>query len=1666
MPAEAVANNLHLNPIPEELCCLNSLEQHLICLHIPFMKMLALPKGGQNGVHGPVVCVPSSIDKAISVLPRCEVDDQMIRVKLKRKLSYKGHYQYQFVNDSHIKTALEYLHVNNKWYNNVRFNETWTNPLARIDEEVEEVCDADDSLSPLANSNSESHDNEDHEKERHGMFHDTCLQPVDIAQEVLDQHFDNIACVAPAEGNSPVKMLEDEGNEAKSFPVLYPSGSPTFHDKREERITLARYLHGRLMNADGRFARNTDFIFYAQYLSEVQQVISNVSIALRKGSGKACDKSVTASTLIDTQSLKKLLEYDEGYKFMKPIRGTPPFWQSAQKDLFAMIRQLGIPTWFCSFSSADMRWPEMIESILREEGDSRFAEDLDWSEKCALLKKNPVTAARMFDRRFHCFLKKIILSPAEPIGKIKDYFHRVEFQQRGSPHTHCLFWVEDAPTIDKDPDEQVTEFVDKYVTCEIPSQEHDEELYEIVNSVQKHSTRHSKSCRKQGTECRFNFPRPPSKGTFISRANGLNGSEDNDKDNIESEDVDDIDIESDEHDAAPLPKEMTNAEAKSILTKIWNALLHSEIEFYTVDDLFNNIGISQDVFERAYSKLTKKTSVVLQRQPNAVWVNQYNKDLLQCWNANIDIQFIVDAYSCIVYIISYISKAEREMGLLLDHAQREASNEGNVDAQLAMKKLGGVYLHNRELGAQEAVYRVCNLKLKEGSRKVHFIPTGENPIKMSLPLEVLQKKCKGGNLSKDDIWMTSMVDRYKNRPKDLYFDILCLASFVSEYRILSTSEASKKGKNAVPLENGLGYVMKRSRTEPAVVRYPRFSVSKHPEKHYQSILQLFLPYRADFQLKPRTFESFEEFYENGAVKVGVNKVETVKAIVNRNRALFEKEADAIEEAEKIMEKHPSLEDAWAQIHSESELQRLECKENAPPDSLSENGDIDDSIPDLLPKSENGSSSDVYLHCGISRDDANILMRSLNYQQLDIFYTVREWCLNTVNGESIDPFYMFLTGGAGTGKSHLVKAIYYEASRILARALPNPDDISVLLTAPTGVAAFNINAGTIHSTFSIAIDAKLPYQPLGEEKMNTLRSKMASLKILIIDEISMVDKKLLGYVHGRLRQIKQTRDYSPFGGVSVIAVGDFYQLAPVKGKALYVNSEGVDLWNDYFSIAELTDVVRQQNLEFVATLNNIRTRTRVEELEPESVKMLQDCETGEDSDGIHIFATNKQVDECNVTKLHFKCNDPVCIEAEDFGRNPKTKKMEKQDVQFAKVYNTNLPKSITLAIGARVMLIKNVDVSDGLVNGVFGTVAHICLTPGENFPSGIYVVFDNEKIGNNVRKQSEEFSLLPKNSTLIKPQEDRVNNGGGIRRQFPLKLAYACTVHKVQGITVEKAVVTLDKMFAGGQAYVALSRVKTVDGLIIRGFKESVIYCNDKIKDAVSTMPKFITLSEKKSNIDSSYTIMLHNIEGIYAHIEDLKHNKFLNADFICLTETWLSNTDTLDILQLHDYNFQHKSRSLSYNNFNENTADLAQQAHGGVCVYSRTENTVEFLNLPVSNLEYLAFYVTDARLAIAVVYRPSSYKADTFRKSLLCLVTELEKIPGGNIILGDFNENLLLCSGVRKIMEGRGYTQYVTQTTTESGTLLDHVYAKWKEIISVEVMQTYYGFHEAVCVKL
>ncbi|XP_071153638.1 uncharacterized protein [Mytilus edulis] len=1637
MPVDAFANGLQLPHIPDQLNSLNKLEKQLISVRIPFMKIIQLPKGNQRGFIGPCVSIPTDIEKTTNVLPRSENEAELIRCKLKRKLQYKGYCQYEFVSRKKICKGLEYLQQNNPYYHDTLLNDKWTEHIpSDFKDLVTEEAELTEVLAEEHDEDDKKHDDEDISFKDRGLPSDTCLQAVDLGQEILDQHFDDIFCVAPGEGNTPVSMLQEHGNEAMSFPVQFPEGSFGSYDaKRLVSLTRSRYFHARLFNADTRFSSDTSYIFYAQYLSELEQVISKVSIALRKSSGK--DKTgniITARMLTDKNQLKRLLTTDQGYKFMTPIRGTPPYWQATLRDLMASIRQLGIPTWFATFSAADLRWKETLQVLLEQQKSTQSLEDLDWTGKSELLQYNPVMSAVMFDHRFNTFLKEIIIKK-NVIGNIKDHFHRIEFQQRGSPHAHCLFWIKDAPILDTQDDKAVCDFVDRFVTCDLPGKSADPELNEIVSSVQQHSKTHSKSCAKKGTKCRFNFPRPPSENTFISRSPNQTG---------------------------PKPSKETLSFAKDILLKLWTTINNSNIENITTQNLFIEAGITQEEFETASNVLTKRTTVTLRRTPADIWINQYNPTLLRCWNANIDLQYITDAYSCVMYIISYISKAEREMGLVLENARTEAA-EGNCDAQDAMKKIGGAYFRQREVSAQEATYRACGLHLKESSRKVQFLPVGDNQVKMSLPLNIIQMKA---NQSDDSIWMNSLYDKYKARPVTLQFNILCYASFSSDFRVLTASQIPKKPSQYVfQLQNDLGYIRKHSRTESAVVAYPRFSKNKSPELYFRSSLQLFLPHRIDDQLKPLKFKTYQDMYLYGAVSLDSSKEpQQVKTIVESNRHIFEKNAEELDEAQDLLDKQGPLEDAWALIAPESEAERLETqvkKEHLDDEDGSEIPDLDI----LNKKGKKGTDFEIRQSI-FTGQQIQHLLQQLNIEQKRVFYQIRQWCLDKVNGKNPDPFKIFINGGAGTGKSHLIKCLSYEANKILSPHAPNPDDIVVLITAPTATAAFNIGGTTLHQAFSLSKSLPFPYIYKRDDEINKLRVKLQNLQILIIDEISMVGQRVLLYISERLRQIKQSGN-ALFGNICVIAVGDFYQLPPVKQKCLYdLRPEHFfPLWSLNFSLVELNQIMRQkEDSEFAQLLNRLRVKKKTEHLLPHDLSVLKSCmQHSVPLDSLHIFATNKEIDSHNSKMIDKVCQQTETIMAQDYDRNPQTGELILRPAPYDSSHDY-LPAQLHIGPNARVMLTRNVDITIGLVNGAIGTV--ISILPGQKgsvLPHAIKVLFDNKNIG---RKHTLSSHATEHKPIDITPIEESLRKNA-VRYQFPLQLAWACTTHKVQGITTDKAVISMKNIFAAGMAYVALSRVKSKDGLLLQDLDEDKIYCTEQISTALQRMPKYLVEQHYDQNFkQNQLRILLHNIQGLIPHIEDLQANSDIqNVNFICLTETWMESNSVSP--NLTNFNLIHKPRSSSYSSAKGIFEDLSNKKYGGVGIYVRNQQQYTQLTFESCNIECVGLRIENIKTNIVVIYRPESYTTSIFLEQLQRLLVAIPQDDGSTIVLGDFNEDILKSnSAIQMFMKQFGFMQILHNPTTNGDTLIDHVYVRGKLQISLDTIQTYYSYHNMVLLQI
>ena len=692
IPAQSKVNRMALDEIPDELKDLNNLELHIICKRILFMKLVKLPRGKQKGIKGAAVNVPADLGPACNLLPRLPADAHIVSLKLKRKLEYKQAYLHDTIRPEKVITALHYLKNNNPLYADIEINEDWIRTWQDVDndmynrvfvseddttisvgndketdptyKQITDINSDNSSLAAITDSeceNSESENNKSKESNRNeieeqdrialeencklrDLPYDTCLQ------NELPEEANQVFSIAPGEGNKPIPLLTDTLFEELANPDKFPYGNGGFADtERDTKLTLRKYVNAHLLDQDGHFAKDIEYIFAMQYAVEHKQVRDSISVALRQTRGRLqVSRNLHAGMLKNPQHLQNLFKKDRAYTFLKNIRGSPPYWQKMFYELLSMIQTLGIPTWFLTLSAADMKWPEVIQSIAKQYGTIYTEQEvleLPWRLKSMWLRSNPVTPARMFQYRLDAFVLTFLKSSAQPIGEVVEYVIRIEFQARGSPHAHTLIWIKDAPKLGFADEADVKAFIDKYILCSLP--DNDQALRDLVEGLQIH--RHFPTCRRKGS-CRFNYPKPPSPYTIVS---------DEPQENCQQQ----IDF------------------AVKNLTAVKQVLEQKDLSTdITLQEILDRAHVTLDDYTKSLSISKCGRSVILKRKPSEQTVNYYSPAVLKAWEANMDIQYVVNAYACVMYIASYVLKAEKGMGELLKQAAKEME-QGNTRQQ-------------------------------------------------------------------------------------------------------------------------------------------------------------------------------------------------------------------------------------------------------------------------------------------------------------------------------------------------------------------------------------------------------------------------------------------------------------------------------------------------------------------------------------------------------------------------------------------------------------------------------------------------------------------------------------------------------------------------------------------------------------------------------------------------------------------------------------------------------------------------------------------------------------------------------------------------------------------------------------------------------------------------
>ncbi len=430
--------------------------------------------------------------------------------------------------------------------------------------------------------------------------------------------------------------------------------------------------------------------------------------------------------------------------------------------------------------------------------------------------------------------------------------------------------------------------------------------------------------------------------------------------------------------------------------------------------------------------------------------------------------------------------------------------------------------------------------------------------------------------------------------------------------------------------------------------------------------------------------------------------------------------------------------------------------------------------------------------------------------------------------------VFITGKAGTGKTTFLHRLKNDCPKQMA------------VIAPTGVAAINAGGSTIHSFFLLPLTPFIPTPEgrkdlVGKVKLNRDRlRRLQELELLVIDEVSMVRADILDAIDTLLRHARH-RNGEPFGGVQMVFIGDMFQLSPVAKRdeqmllkdyysSLYFFDSKV-LENNQPVYLEFTKVYRQNDNTFIEILNEIRMgKVSSKAQEILASRYQPDFECPEDNFHIILTTHNYKADEINTREMEKIENETFYFDAKVEGDFPEN------------IFPAD--KTLELKEGARVMFIKN-DAEHQYFNGKTGIISHL----EEN---KVVVKCDNEEIEVSPQIWHNTSYKVNKETTEI------VEEILGTFTQYPFRLAWAITIHKSQGLTFERVIIDPEDAFAAGQAYVALSRCRTLEGIVFKStLQKNALRNEQKILSFTENGNRSLdTLPEKLQTSKQSYLISL------------------------------------------------------------------------------------------------------------------------------------------------------------------------------------------------------------------
>lgn len=689
---------------------------------------------------------------------------------------------------------------------------------------------------------------------------------------------------------------------------------------------------------------------------------------------------------------------------------------------------------------------------------------------------------------------------------------------------------------------------------------------------------------------------------------------------------------------------------------------------------------------------------------------------------------------------------------------------------------------------------------------------------------------------------------------------------------------------------------------------------------------------------------------------------------------------------------------------------------------------------------------------------------------------------------------------------MIKAIFQLITRLFRNDDAGPaDSIEVLLVAFTGAAAHNINGMTAHSAFHLSTtEGTTKFKNLSDDTRNTLRAHLRKLQLIIIDEISMLSSDHLMEIDERLREIHNPN--KPFGGISVIAVGDFHQLRPVGAHYVFQDSIGKNsmrrllgnpVW-PLFKIFELFEIMRQkEDKPFAEMLQRVAEYKHTQD----DIKMLESRVFTEDNlpeEGKHaVWLVLAQKD---IAAHNKKCIDkmtlpdgtkpvPLKYKAKDTLVGGNITKSTRERVAFvlneyAENYDNkktkNIPKEIDFIVGLRYMVSTNVDVSDGLYNGAVGTLRFIEIVNNEI--KAVWLEFSNQNVGIIARAKREGIMrankdklketwtpILPKRETF-KVTKQRITV---CREQFPLLMAEAWTYYKSQGQSLEKSTQKQDsvtKMRMSLQMfYVGISRAISMNGLFIIGTLPLRIPAPTKdAQDALAELermrvhcPLEMKFCPILKEIHEEYIqISSFNIQSIRAHLDILKcDGVFRASNVILLQETWAKASEQYDFA---DHMFEVVRNNIGRTERGRGTSIYANMNLAPIQGVKRSENS-----FGTRHIEVTTCLIENIR--IINVYR--SPDQTLHAADLLNALKDYEHdMKSPNILVfGDFNFNIDKPNELDDFFENIGNLKLLSprHPTTDGGTTIDGIFGRLTDFIGEAfIYESYVSYHKPLVIQI